>query len=110
MINQIVTEPGFLGGLTFEIAALYESNLDVGSGGARIELLESLAVGTEVLAYRNRGPFGLDWEQYRFLVELPSAAGYLLNVSYQYNSLNEQDFDFDDYSAHTVTTSVGYRF
>ena len=110
VINQVVTEPGFLGGLTFEIAALYESNLDIGSGGARIELSAALAVGTEVLVYRNRGSFGLDWEQYRFFVELPSPAGYLLNVSYQYNSLNEQDFDFDDYAAHTITTSVGYRF
>ena len=68
VVNQIVTEPGFLGGLQFEIAALYESNLDMGSGGARVALSELVAVGTEILAYRNRGTFGLDWEQYRFFV------------------------------------------
>ena len=73
-------------------------------------LSELVAVGTEILAYRNRGTFGLDWEQYRFFVELPSPAGYLVKLSYQYNSLNETDFDFDDYSAHMVTASVGYRF
>ncbi len=110
VVNQIVTEPGFLGGLMFEIAALYESNLDMASGGARAELSDALAVGTEIFTYRNRGTFGLDWEQYRFFVELPSPAGYVLNLSYQYNSLNEQDFDFDDYSSHVVTASVGYRF
>ena len=110
VLNQVVTEPGFLGGLTFDVPAFYESNLNLGSGGIRIEVSESLALGTEVVAYRNRGTFGLDWEQYRFLIELPSPAGYVLNVTYQYNSLDEQDFDFDDYSAHIVTTSVGYRF
>ena len=103
VVNQVVTEPGFLGGLMFEVAALYESNLDMASGGARAELSDALAVGSEIFTYRNRGTFGLDWEQYRFFVELPSPAGYVLNLSYQYNSLNEQDFDFDDYSSHVVT-------
>ena len=110
VVNQVVTGPGFLGGIPFEISALYESNMNVGSGGGRVKLSDWLAVGTRLVAYRNRGTFGLDWEQYRFFVELPSPAGYALNVSYQYNSLDERDFDFDDYSSHVVTVSTGYRF
>ena len=69
-----------------------------------------VAAGTDLSYHRNRGSFGLDWEQYRFYGELLSPAGYLLKVTYQYNSLDEQAFDFDDYSAHMMTLSVGYRF
>jgi hypothetical protein len=110
VLNQVVTAPGFLGGISFDIDALYESSIDMGSGGARVVLSDSLTLGTEIVAYRNRGTFGLDWEQYRLFVELPSPAAYVLKLSYQYNALNEQQFDFDDYSSHVVTVSTGYGF
>lgn len=97
-------------GVAFEHLALYESDLSRGSGGVRVELNDSVALGADVGAYRNRGTFGLNWQQYQVYGDLLSPAGYLLRLSYQYNSLNEQDFDFDDYSAHMVTVSVGYRF
>ena len=110
VVNDIVTEPGFLGGLMFEVAALYESDIDRGSGGVRVSVTDAVTVGTELGAYRNRGTFGLNWEQYQVFGELLSPAGYLVRLSYQYNSLNEEEFDFDDYNAHMMTVSVGYRF
>jgi hypothetical protein len=98
------------GGTLFERQALYQSDLDRVFGGVRVELTESVAAGTDLSYQRNRGSFGLDWEQYRVYGELLSPTGYLFTVTYQYNALDEQAFDFDDYSAHMVTTSVGYRF
>ncbi len=98
------------GGVGFLYEALYQSDLDRVFGGTRIDLTSSVAAGTDLSYYRNRGSFGLDWEQYRVYGEVLSPAGYLFRVTYQYNALDEQDFDFDDYGAHMVTTSVGYRF
>lgn len=92
------------------VPILYESDLDRGAGGVTVALTERVRVGTDLSAYRNRGSFGLDWEQYRVFTELLSPAGYLVNLSYRYNALDEVQFDFDDYSAHIVEVSLGYRF
>ena len=98
------------GGTAFEHAALYQSDLDRLFGGVRVEMTDTVAAGTDLSYHRNRGSFGLDWEQYRVYGELLSPAGYLFKVTYQYNSLDEEASDFDDYSAHMMTLSVGYRF
>ncbi|MEO2199263.1 MAG: hypothetical protein ABGY72_24700 [bacterium] len=39
-----------------------------------------------------------------------SPAGYIVNLSYRYNALDEVQFDFDDYSAHVAEVSIGCRF
>ena len=93
-----------------EYHALYQSDLDRVFGGTRVEVTPAVAAGTDLSYYRNRGSFGLDWEQYRFYVELLSPTGYLVKTTYQYNSLAEEDFVWDDYSAHMMTLSAGYRF
>ena len=87
-----------------------QSDLDRGAGGLTVALTDSVTVGTDLSAYRNRGSFGLDWEQYRLFTELLSPAGYVVNLSYRYNALDEISFDFDDYSAHIAEVSIGYRF
>ncbi len=92
------------------VPILYESDLDRGAGGVTIGVTDSVKVGTDLSAYRNRGSFGLDWEQYRVFTELLSPAGYVVTLSYRYNSLDETMFDFDDYSAHIGEVTIGYRF
>ena len=94
------------GGTAFEHAALYQSDLDRLFGGVRVEMTDTVAAGTDLSYHRNRGSFGLDWEQYRVYGELLSPAGYLFKVTYQYNSLDEDASDFDDYSAH-MNDAVG---
>ncbi|MDP6580434.1 MAG: hypothetical protein QF681_07250, partial [Vicinamibacterales bacterium] len=91
-------------------ATLYHSDLDRGAGGVTVGVTDGVKVGTDLSAYRNRGSFGLDWEQYRVFTELLSPAGYVVNLSYRYNALDESLFDFDDYSAHIAEVSIGYRF
>lgn len=108
--NLVTTSPGFLGGQTFQWESIYEADIDRGSGGVRLAVTDAVALGTDLSAYRSRGSFGLDWEQYRLFTELLSPAGYLVNLSYRYNALNEVQFDFDDYSAHIAQVSIGYRF
>lgn len=98
------------GGTAFSYAARYQSDLDRLFGGIRVELTKAVAVGSDLASYRNRGSFGLDWDQYRLYGELLSPAGYLMRLSYQYNALDERDFAWDDYHAHMVTVSAGYRF
>ena len=92
------------------VATLYQSDLDRGAGGLTVAVTDSVKVGTDLSAYRNRGSFGLDWEQYRVFTELLSPAGYVVNLSYRYNALDETLSDFDDYSAHIAEVSIGYRF
>jgi hypothetical protein len=108
--NVITTLPGFGGGQRFDYVSLYESDIDRGAGGLTVDVNQRVRLGTVLSAYRNRGTFGLDWEQYRLFTELLASDGYLLKLAYQYNSLDESLFTFDDYSAHMVTLSVGYRF
>ena len=76
----------------------------------RAAVTDSVTVGTDLSAYRNRGSFGLDWEQYRVFTELLSPAGYVVKLSYRYTALDEIAFDFDDYSAHIAEVTIGYRF
>lgn len=92
------------------VAILYESDLDRGAGGVSVALSDSVTIGTDLSAYRNRGSFPLNWEQYRVFTELLSPVGYLVKLGYRYNALDETGFDFDDYSAHIAEVSVGYRF
>jgi hypothetical protein len=108
--NLVTTAPGFQGGQTFPWESLYEADIDRGSGGVKLAVTQRVTLGSDLSAYRSRGSFGLDWEQYRVFTELLSPAGYLVHLSYRYNALDEVQFDFDDYSAHIAEVSIGYRF
>ena len=97
-------------GVAFPHASIYDASLNMGRGGLRYAFTPAVAAGGELLVYKNKGTWQLDWQMYKIFVEFDSPAGYLLRVAYQRNEYDEKDFDFDDYGSNIVTVSVGYRF
>ena len=110
IVQTVTILPGFGGGQEFPFPALYESTLNLASGGLRYDFSPRFAAGADLTIYGNTGSFGVDWQQYRVFAQVTTPQGYKLRAAYRYNNYDEKDFNFDDYKANILTLSVGRSF
>lgn len=100
----------FVGSTERLIPILYDADVDMANGGLRYQVLPRLAPGVDFTVYRNRGTLGLDWRRIRVFADVMARTGYFVRLAYLRHSLDEVDFDFDDYDANIFELSIGYRF
>lgn len=88
----------------------YESANNILRGSASYDLNKNLAAGAAAYYYKNTGSWGLDWTTLNAWLKYSLSSGYSVLLSYKWNSYDEKNFDFDDYSSSIFTIGFGYRF
>ena len=85
-----------------------DTNFD--DGRLHWEAHERLTVGTDLRYYTNDGSFAVDRRDHRILGEVGVGRGYTAGISYRSIAYEETALGFNDYDAHIVEFSLGYRF
>ena len=97
--QQVVTAPGFGGGVVFLYPVLYSSEADHLDGLVRWHANPRWTVGGDLRLYENDGSFAHERSDVRAYVELHLETGYLFRLGLRSVDYDEAAFDFDDHEA-----------
>ncbi len=94
----------------FYFPITYDAKTDLYDGSIRWALNKQWAIGGDLRYYKNSGSWGLMSDDYQGYVEYTFTNGYLVHAGYRYIKYNEDQFNYNDYSAKIGEFSIGYRW